>query len=45
MSDPLKPRIDFARPLDDAREMPLRPAQAFEEDAQAAFLADRKSVV
>lgn len=45
MSDPLKPRIDFARPLDDAREMPLRPAQAFEEDAQAAFLAMKEDYV
>ncbi|MEG3113416.1 MULTISPECIES: YcjF family protein [unclassified Pantoea] len=45
MSDPLKPRIDFARPLDDAREMPLRPAQAFEEDAQAAFLAVKEDDV
>ena len=45
MSDPLKPRIDFARPLDDAREMPLRPARAFEEDAQAAFLAVKEDDV
>ncbi|WP_215846742.1 YcjF family protein [Candidatus Pantoea bituminis] len=45
MSDPLKPRIDFARPLDDAREMPLRPAQAFEKDAQAAFLAVKEDDV
>ncbi|MEN4765518.1 YcjF family protein [Pantoea agglomerans] len=39
MSDPLKPRIDFARPLDESSTTPLRPAQTFEAEAQAAFLA------
>lgn len=39
MSDPLKPRIDFARPLDESSSTPLRPAQTFEAEAQAAFLA------
>lgn len=39
MSDPLKPRIDFARPLDDKPEAVLRPAHTFAEDAQDAFLA------
>ena len=35
----LKPRIDFARPLEAPREETLRPAQAFDADAQQAFLA------
>ncbi|HBP95487.1 MAG TPA: TIGR01620 family protein, partial [Pantoea agglomerans] len=39
MSDPLKPRIDFARPLDERSTTPLRPAQTVEADAQAAFRA------
>ncbi|MGP0153409.1 YcjF family protein [Pantoea ananatis] len=39
MSDPLKPRIDFAYPLEDKPESVLRPAQTFEDDAQSAFLA------
>ncbi|MGG6135182.1 TIGR01620 family protein [Pantoea allii] len=39
MSDSLKPRIDFARPLDDKPDAVLRPAQTFEADSQAAFLA------
>ena len=39
MNDPIKPRIDFARPLEEMRDTPLRPAQAFENSAQAAFLA------
>ena len=37
--DKLKPRIDFARPLEASREPLLRPAQAFDADAQQAFLA------
>lgn len=39
MSDetPLKPRIDFARPLTPAREMPLRAAQQFDSAAESAF--------
>jgi putative membrane protein len=47
MSDPLKPRIDFSRPLDEATEVPLRPAQTFDAQAQAAFLAvqDDEAVV
>lgn len=43
MSDPLKPRIDFAHPLEDKPESVLRPAQTFEDDAQAAFLAVQDS--
>lgn len=35
----LKPRIDFARPLDAPREPALRPAQAFDGEARQAFLA------
>lgn len=35
----LKPRIDFARPLEETREQRLRPAQAFDAEAQQAFLA------
>jgi len=37
--DRLKPRIDFARPLEEAHEQKLRPAQAFDAEAQQAFLA------
>jgi putative membrane protein len=39
MTEPLKPRIDFAHPLDEPSEVPLRPAQSFATEAQAAFLA------
>ncbi|MEZ3500449.1 TIGR01620 family protein [Pantoea sp. KPR_PJ] len=35
--DKLKPRIDFARPLEAAREQSLRPAQAFDAEAHQAF--------
>ena len=42
MKEPsLKPRIDFARPLDQQTEQALRPAQVFDADAQARFLVQQ----
>ncbi|KGL52156.1 YcjF family protein [Pantoea ananatis] len=43
MSDPLKPRINFAYPVEDKPESVLRPAQTFEDDAQSAFWAVQDS--
>ena len=45
MSDetPLKPRIDFARPLEDEAQKPLRAAQTFSEESESAFLATQES--
>ncbi|MCU7365453.1 TIGR01620 family protein [Pantoea sp. SGAir0180] len=43
MSDPLKPRIDFATPLNDKPNDVLRPAQTFDAEARDAFLAVAES--
>jgi len=43
MSDPLKPRIDFATPLNDKPNDVLRPAQTFDAEARNAFLAVAES--
>ena len=39
---PLKPRIDFARPLESNVEKPLRVAQTFDATGEGAFLALRE---
>ncbi|MGK3130723.1 YcjF family protein [Pantoea sp. C8B4] len=45
MSDetPLKPRIDFARPLEAETQQPLRAAHTFSEESEGAFLATQES--
>lgn len=37
MSDPLKPRIDFATPLNDKPNDVLRPAQTFDAEPGTRF--------
>ncbi len=37
MNDPLKPRIDFEQPLAAPHDVPLRPAEIFTENGDAAF--------
>jgi len=45
MSDetPIKPRIDFARPLEADTQPPLRAAHTFSEESEGAFLATPES--
>ncbi|MBK0123983.1 TIGR01620 family protein [Pantoea sp. S61] len=45
MSDetPLKPRIDFARPLEAEAQQPLRAAHTFSEESEGAFHATQES--
>ncbi|WP_437612872.1 YcjF family protein [Erwinia sp. V71] len=38
MTEPLKPRIDFARPLETPAEPLIKPAQAFEPQSAAQFM-------
>ena len=38
MTEPLKPRIDFARPLETPAEPLIKPAQAFDQQPDASFI-------